>query len=135
MALSTSSVFVYFIMVMLGYGPKYYWLIKTAFRFIFLAMGAMVVAFVTGTYAVLAPSSGLAIATCAIGLSFFLFLFYVFIRLCCIPRYDDYDDGRFLTLSWLSFGGWWLINEMPRKLLVWLIDCLDRREAQLRING
>ncbi|KAF2309450.1 hypothetical protein GH714_002641 [Hevea brasiliensis] len=96
MALSTSSVFIYFIMVMLGYGPKYYWLIKTAFRFIFLAMGAMVVAFATGTYAVLAPSLGLAISTCAIGLSFFLFLFYVLKRLSSIP--DDYDDGRILTL-------------------------------------
>ncbi|KAF2314735.1 hypothetical protein GH714_030252 [Hevea brasiliensis] len=99
MALSISSVFIYFIMVMLGYKPKYYWLIKTAFRLIFLAMGAMVVAFVTGTYAVLAPSLGLAIAICAIGLSFFLFLFYIFIRLCCIPRYDDYADGRILTLD------------------------------------
>ncbi|KAG8639564.1 hypothetical protein MANES_14G151600v8 [Manihot esculenta] len=45
MVLSTSSVFIYFIMVMLGSKPKYHWLIKTAFRFIFLAMGAMVVAF------------------------------------------------------------------------------------------
>ncbi|KAF2309449.1 hypothetical protein GH714_002620 [Hevea brasiliensis] len=66
MVLSISSVFINFIMAMLGYGPKYYWLIKTAFRFILLAMGAMVVAFVTGTYAVLAPSLGLAIATCAV---------------------------------------------------------------------
>ncbi|KAJ9141387.1 hypothetical protein P3X46_031929 [Hevea brasiliensis] len=124
MVLSISSVFINFIMAMLGYGPKYYWLIKTAFRFILLAMGAMVVAFVTGTYAVLAPSLGLAIATCAIGLSFFLFLFYIFIRLYRIPRGgggddDDDDDGRILTLSWLSFGGWWLIDgwllidEMP----------------------
>ncbi|XP_021662270.2 protein ACCELERATED CELL DEATH 6 isoform X2 [Hevea brasiliensis] len=107
MALSTSSVFIYFIMVMLGYGPKYYWLIKTAFRFIFLAMGAMVVAFATGTYAVLAPSLGLAISTCAIGLSFFLFLFYVLKRLSSIP--DDYDHERILTLLWLSFGGYCLV--------------------------
>ncbi|OAY31920.1 hypothetical protein MANES_14G152400v8 [Manihot esculenta] len=56
MVLSTSSVFIYFIMVLLGHRPKYYWLIKIAFRFIILAMGAMVVAFVMGTYAVLTPS-------------------------------------------------------------------------------
>ncbi|KAF2309463.1 hypothetical protein GH714_002776 [Hevea brasiliensis] len=65
---------------------------KSSGTFIFLAMGAMVVAFATGTYAVLAPSLGLAISTCAIGLSFFLFLFYVLKRLSSIP--DDYDDGR-----------------------------------------
>lgn len=89
MALSISSVFIYFISVMLGYGPKYYWLIRTAFRFIFLAMGAMVVAFVTGTYAVLAPFSGLAVATCVIGLSFFIFLFYILLRLI----YDFHPAG------------------------------------------
>ncbi|XP_022760881.1 protein ACCELERATED CELL DEATH 6-like [Durio zibethinus] len=38
------------------------------------AVGAMVVAFSTGTYAVLEPSSGLAITTCCIGLSFFAIL-------------------------------------------------------------
>ncbi|KAF2309465.1 hypothetical protein GH714_002802 [Hevea brasiliensis] len=74
MALSTSSVFIYFIMVMLGYGPKYYWLIKLPSGYL-PCMGAMVVAFATGTYAVLAPSLGLAISTCAIGLSFFFSCF------------------------------------------------------------
>lgn len=100
MVLSTSSVFIYFIMVMLGSKPKYHWLIKTAFRFISLAMGAMVVAFVTGTYAVLAPSMELAIATCVTGLSFFLYVFYIFIRLLrdfLLHSLDD-DDGRNLTL-------------------------------------
>ncbi|KAJ9141384.1 hypothetical protein P3X46_031926 [Hevea brasiliensis] len=128
MALSTSSVFIYFIMVMLGYGPKYHWLLKTAFRFIFLAMGAMVVAFVTGTYAVLAPSMGLAIANCAIGLIFFLLFFYIYIRLLfCDDDDDDDDDGRTLTLSWLSFGGRWLIDEMPQKLL----DLVDEMSEKL----
>ncbi|KAJ0045498.1 hypothetical protein Pint_05713 [Pistacia integerrima] len=40
-----------------------------------LAIVAMVVAFSTGTYAVLSPSLGFAIATCLIGLSFFLGIF------------------------------------------------------------
>ncbi|KAF2309464.1 hypothetical protein GH714_002800 [Hevea brasiliensis] len=97
MTLSISSVFIYFIAVMLGYKTKYCWLIKTAFRFIFLARGAMVVAFVAGTYAVLAPSLGLAIATCH-WFELLSLLVYIFIRLCCIPRYDDHDDGRILTL-------------------------------------
>lgn len=92
MVLSMSSVFIYFIMVLLGHRPKYYWLIKTAFRFIILAMGAMVVAFVMGTYAVLTPSLGLAITTCAIGLSFFLILFCIFRRLLYeFPRDSDAD--------------------------------------------
>ncbi|XP_006420502.2 serine/threonine-protein phosphatase 6 regulatory ankyrin repeat subunit B [Citrus clementina] len=39
--------------------------------FTLLSMGAMVIAFVTGTYAMLAPSLGLAIITSLIGLSFF----------------------------------------------------------------
>lgn len=43
------------------------------------SMGAMVIAFVTGTYAVLAPSVALAVATCVIGLSFFVF-FYMFFK-------------------------------------------------------
>ncbi|KAJ9182217.1 hypothetical protein P3X46_006238 [Hevea brasiliensis] len=81
MVLSTSSVFIHFIMVMLGYKQRYYWLIRSALWFIVFAMGAMVVAFVTGTYAVLAPSMGLAIATCVIGLSFFLYVFYASARL------------------------------------------------------
>ncbi|KAF2290202.1 hypothetical protein GH714_004057 [Hevea brasiliensis] len=80
MVLSTSSVFIHFIMVMLGYKQRYYWLIRSALWFIVFAMGAMVVAFVTGTYAVLAPSMGLAIATCVIGLSFFLYVFYASAR-------------------------------------------------------
>ncbi|XP_065863165.1 protein ACCELERATED CELL DEATH 6-like isoform X2 [Euphorbia lathyris] len=52
-----------------------------AFTLPVLAMGAMVVAFVTGTYAVLTPSMGLAIATCVIGLTFFLHVSYATIRL------------------------------------------------------
>ncbi|WCJ23936.1 Ankyrin repeat family protein [Euphorbia peplus] len=82
MVLSTSSVFIHFIMVMLGYKRRYYWLIRSAFWFLVLAMGAMVIAFVTGTYAVLAPpSKGLAIATSFIGLTFFLHAAYATSRL------------------------------------------------------
>ncbi|KAJ0039607.1 hypothetical protein Pint_27426 [Pistacia integerrima] len=41
------------------------------------SMGAMVIAFIAGTYAVLAPSLGLAITTCFIGFIFFLLVFCV----------------------------------------------------------
>ncbi|WCJ23932.1 Ankyrin repeat family protein [Euphorbia peplus] len=81
MVLSTSSVFIHFLMVMLGYKERYYWLIRSAFWCVVLAMGAMVFAFVTGTYAVLSHSQGLAIATCIIGLTFFVHVSYVIIRL------------------------------------------------------
>ncbi|KAJ6696659.1 hypothetical protein OIU85_003052 [Salix viminalis] len=36
-----------------------------------IGMGTMIIAFITGTYAVLEPVSGLAISICLIGLSFF----------------------------------------------------------------
>ncbi|XP_065863159.1 ankyrin repeat-containing protein NPR4-like isoform X1 [Euphorbia lathyris] len=81
MVLSTSSVFIHFLMVMLGYKQRYYWLIRSSFWFVVLAMGAMVFAFVTGTYAVLAHSLGLAIATCVIGLTFFVHVSYTTVRL------------------------------------------------------
>ncbi|WCJ23933.1 Ankyrin repeat family protein [Euphorbia peplus] len=82
LVMSTLSVLIHFLMVILGYRNRYYWLIRSAFWFIVIAMGAMVVAFVSGTYAVLAPpSKGLAIATCVIGLTFFLYMAYAIIRL------------------------------------------------------
>ncbi|XP_022760223.1 ankyrin repeat-containing protein NPR4-like isoform X1 [Durio zibethinus] len=43
-----------------------------AYRCTLFAVGAMVIAFITGAFAVLEPSLGLAITTCLIGLSFFL---------------------------------------------------------------
>lgn len=53
--------------------------LTTAYYLTMSSMGAMVIAFVTGTYAVLAPSVALAVATCVIGLSFFVF-FYMFFK-------------------------------------------------------
>jgi hypothetical protein len=47
-----------------------------------IGMGTMIIAFITGTYAVLEPSLGLAIGTCLIGLSFF-FLVYLVFRIIC----------------------------------------------------
>jgi len=42
-----------------------------------IAMGTMIIAFITGTYAVLEPSLGLAISTCLIGLSSFFLVYLV----------------------------------------------------------
>jgi hypothetical protein len=47
--------------------------------FTMIGMGTMIIAFVTGTYVVLEPSLGLAISTCLIGPSFFVFLVFRFI--------------------------------------------------------
>jgi hypothetical protein len=46
--------------------------------FTMIGMGTMIIAFITGTYAVLEPSLWLAISTCVIGLSFFFLVFLVF---------------------------------------------------------
>ena len=43
-----------------------------------IGMGTMIIAFITGTYAVLEPSLGLAISICLIGLSFFFLVLLVF---------------------------------------------------------
>ncbi|KDO36233.1 hypothetical protein CISIN_1g030637mg [Citrus sinensis] len=77
MVLSLSAVFVHFILS-LKYFKKFIFLFVFALYFTVFAMEAMMVAFVTGTYAMLAtPSLGLAIATCIIGLTFFLWAFFM----------------------------------------------------------
>eukprot|EP00257_Ricinus_communis_P023414 XP_015583393.1 ankyrin repeat-containing protein NPR4 isoform X1 [Ricinus communis] len=81
MVLSTSSLFIHFTLALHGYRQRFMWLMVYAFRCIVFAIEAMVVAFVTGTYAVLSPSQGLAISTCAIGLSFFIFVFFILTRI------------------------------------------------------
>ncbi|KAJ6855863.1 hypothetical protein NC651_040474 [Populus alba x Populus x berolinensis] len=53
-------------------------LFTLATLFTMIGMGTMIIAFVTGTYAVLEPSLGLAISTCLIGLSFFFLVYLVF---------------------------------------------------------
>ncbi|KAL5781884.1 hypothetical protein ACOSP7_006913 [Xanthoceras sorbifolium] len=75
MVFSMLAVFAYFIMS-LEFLPlkRYLSLFQIAPWFVVVAMAAMVIAFVTGTYAVLSPSLGLAIATCIIGLTVFLLM-------------------------------------------------------------
>ncbi|KAK4856517.1 hypothetical protein QYF36_018403 [Acer negundo] len=50
-----------------------------------IAMGAMVIAFVTGTYAVLTTSLWLAIFTTFIGLTFFLLMYLIFRKVWSAP--------------------------------------------------
>ena len=52
-------------------------LLHASIWFTVFSMGAMVIAFVTGTYAMLVPSLGLAIITCLISLSFFLLVIWI----------------------------------------------------------
>ncbi|KAF2317601.1 hypothetical protein GH714_025194 [Hevea brasiliensis] len=114
MVLSTSCVFIHFILVMLGYLERYYWLIRCAFSFLFYAMLAMVITFVTGAYAVLAPSIGYGI--CVIGLSFSYFIFYSIMRVTWslfLSADDDDEEAnqykhQIKTFSWLTGGIFWL---------------------------
>eukprot|EP00258_Populus_trichocarpa_P030600 XP_024446619.1 ankyrin repeat-containing protein At5g02620 isoform X2 [Populus trichocarpa] len=53
-------------------------LFGVATLFTMIGVGTMIIAFITGTYAVLEPSLELAISTCLIGLSFFFLVYLVF---------------------------------------------------------
>ncbi|KAK0606701.1 hypothetical protein LWI29_003040 [Acer saccharum] len=78
MVFSMCAVFSYFIMSLEALPlKKYLTLFIITPWFVVIAMAAMVIAFVTGTYAVLSPSLGLAIVTCLIGLTVFLVLGHV----------------------------------------------------------
>ncbi|TXG72184.1 hypothetical protein EZV62_000763 [Acer yangbiense] len=73
MVFSLSAVFIYVVMSLEMF-KKHVNLFEWGAWITVVAMGAMVIAFVTGTYAVLAPSLWLAIVTCFIGLSYFVFV-------------------------------------------------------------
>nr|XP_048332887.1 protein ACCELERATED CELL DEATH 6-like [Ziziphus jujuba var. spinosa] len=81
MVLSSAAVFFHTVWSLHQSCPWTPLFIGTALLLTTLALAAMVVAFVTATYAVLAYSTGLAIAICVIGLSFFIFLFAVSTKL------------------------------------------------------
>jgi len=88
LVLSILAVFIHFL-ISLIHGlemVKYAMINKVTTRKLFafamlmtmIGMVTMIIAFVTGTYAVLEPSLGLAISTCLIGLSFFFLVYLVF---------------------------------------------------------
>ncbi|XP_060671399.1 protein ACCELERATED CELL DEATH 6-like [Ziziphus jujuba] len=81
MVLSSSAVFLHIFLNFRQDTVRIIWYLVTAFNLTSFAMAAMMLAFVTGTYAVLGYSSGLAIAICVIGLSFFIFFFLLFKKL------------------------------------------------------
>ncbi|KAG5224828.1 ankyrin repeat-containing protein [Salix suchowensis] len=76
MVLSISAVFIHFLLAIVpsssirvnGFKWK---LFRHAMFLTMIGMGTMIIAFITGTYAVLEPVLGLAISICLIGLSFF----------------------------------------------------------------
>ena len=91
MVLSLSAVFVHFILS-LKFFKKFIFLFVFALYFTVLAMEAMMVAFVTGTYAMLAtPSLGLAIVTCIIGLTFFLLVIFMFYMVFSRAEEEEYE--------------------------------------------
>lgn len=77
---SVSAVFLHFLLQIRQF-RHYIFLFQYAHFFTLNAIIAMMVAFVTGTYAILRPFSGLAITAATVGLSFFLIVFYVSWRL------------------------------------------------------
>ncbi|GAY63534.1 hypothetical protein CUMW_226370 [Citrus unshiu] len=79
MVLSLSAVLVHFILSLKLF-EKFIFLFSFSLWFTLVAMAAMIIAFVTGTYAVLAPSLGLAIVTCIIGLTFFFLVIFMFYK-------------------------------------------------------
>ncbi|KAK0606688.1 hypothetical protein LWI29_002899 [Acer saccharum] len=97
MVLSLSAVFAYFLMSLSGGAmtltitmlcvpsitKQSAFLVTYGARSTMMAMGAMVIAFVTGTYAVLTTSLWLAILTTFIGLTFFLFMFLIWCGTVC----------------------------------------------------
>ncbi|KAK3190230.1 hypothetical protein Dsin_029791 [Dipteronia sinensis] len=79
MILSLTAVFQHFVMSVEGL--QYRFLLRHATLHSMVAMVAMVVAFITGSYAVLSPSLGLSIVTIFIGSAFFLLVIYMLYRL------------------------------------------------------
>ncbi|KAH9764605.1 ANK REP REGION domain-containing protein [Citrus sinensis] len=77
MVLSLSAVLFHFFLSLKLF-EKSIFLFSFALWFTLVAMAAMIIAFVTGTYAVLAPSLGLAIVTCIIGLAFVFLVIFMF---------------------------------------------------------
>ena len=80
MVLSTSALFMHFSRALLGKRGQVEDDIKETFSYrtstlTICAIPAMVIAFITGSYAVLAPSLWLAITTCFIGVAFIFFAF------------------------------------------------------------
>nr|XP_048318049.1 protein ACCELERATED CELL DEATH 6-like [Ziziphus jujuba var. spinosa] len=78
MALSSSAVFIHIFLRFRDEVSRLYLYFLTAFVLTTWAMVAMVVAFVTGTYAMLGYSRSLSIVTCVIGLSFFIVFYQLF---------------------------------------------------------
>ena len=84
MVLSTSALFIHFLWARLGKRGQVDEDIKANFikwtsNLTTCAIPAMIIAFITGSYAVLAPSLWLAITTCFIGVAFFFFACQAFI--------------------------------------------------------
>ncbi|KAJ8764593.1 hypothetical protein K2173_006465 [Erythroxylum novogranatense] len=67
MMLSSTAVFIHFVMALKKSNMEVYLLFRLTVELIIVAMFAMVVAFITGTYAVLLHTPSLAISTCVIG--------------------------------------------------------------------
>ncbi|KAB1201588.1 hypothetical protein CJ030_MR0G002905 [Morella rubra] len=77
---SSSAVLIHLLVALLPRPESRVMFLMVTWLFILVAMVKMVVAFVTASYAVLAHSIGLAIASCVIGSSFIPMLFIIFVK-------------------------------------------------------
>ena len=114
MVQSCSAAFIHLFMPLLFHdknlvGDFSFLLASLAFCLCISAMGAMMLAFVTGTYAVLMPSLNLAIANSVIGLCFFIPLFFVSI-----------GCSQYLHEMW-SIGLSWFFQYMLRYVVMFLL--------------
>ncbi|KAL5852867.1 hypothetical protein ACOSQ3_007985 [Xanthoceras sorbifolium] len=85
MVLSVSAVFIHFLLSLKSFRP-FLFMFWYAYLFTLLAMGAMVIAFITAAYAMLWPSLRLAIVTICIGLPFFFLAIYLLNKLTFILK-------------------------------------------------
>ena len=86
LVLSVSAVWVYFFMALHVRKEFLYKHLIWGFLLTNLAIAAMVVAFMTGLYAVLPHSSGIATAICALCCCFFIFFGYTFSKFVSSSR-------------------------------------------------
>ncbi|KAK9291860.1 hypothetical protein L1049_019810 [Liquidambar formosana] len=123
MMLSSSAVFIYIFLAMpLPDKSKFHSYFKLAAYLNIFAAGAMMVAFMTGQYTVLQHSSGLAIATCVIGSSFFFFYYELFLRSYVAPLVKSGSEASFLDLLDKALDAF---NDLLEKAIDTLSDILD----------
>lgn len=98
---SISSLFLYFMTTIDRHGHILSNLVRVSALLNVVSVTAMMLAFITGTYAALAHSSALAISVCVISSCFFLLLLFVFAYLLSF-NWNIYIFTTIMSLQWLK---------------------------------